>query len=112
MSSLWTNLQNAYNRVDRAYKRGYNRALFSCERMTALTSEQRDRPLTRKERAKRALHLTMCSWCRRYNKQIDFLGRNAKNYGEKFPSSNHQKLSPDARQRIIENVRKKTSDSL
>lgn len=112
MSSPWRKLHDSYQRLDRAYKRGYNRALLSCEQMTTLASEQRDRKLTRTERTKRAIHLFMCSWCRRYSKQLDFLGRNAQNYGSNFPQNDQRKLSQDARRRIIENVRKKRLDSL
>jgi hypothetical protein len=47
--------------------------MLNCKTVTHLLSEAQERELGVKERMQLALHLSMCSGCRNYKKQIGFL---------------------------------------
>lgn len=47
----------------------------SCRRATELISKSHDAPLSFKEQLALRLHLLVCTWCRRYEKQILLLRR-------------------------------------
>lgn len=49
------------------------RTFASCRRATELISKAQDVPLDSKERFALRLHLLLCRWCRRYEKQIHVL---------------------------------------
>lgn len=47
--------------------------MLSCREATRLMSEQLDRELPVGERAKLSVHLAICSGCRNFRRQMDFL---------------------------------------
>ncbi len=47
--------------------------MLNCKTVTQLLSEAQERELSLAERMQLALHLSMCSGCRNYRKQIGFL---------------------------------------
>jgi hypothetical protein len=47
--------------------------MLSCKEATRLTSEAQDRDLAMMETLGLELHLMICSGCRRYREQMDFL---------------------------------------
>ena len=49
--------------------------IYSCREVSRLVSESLDRKLTLKERIGLRIHLFICEFCRRYEKQIAFLHR-------------------------------------
>ena len=72
--------------------------MLSCKQVTELVSARQDRILTRSERFGMFLHLLICSLCRRYKRQIDFIGRAARRlYAE---ADGDFSLSAPARRRI------------
>lgn len=110
--SLIAKIKSGYNRVDRYYKRCYNSIFFSCERMARLSSEQHDRPLSLRERFMRRIHLRMCTWCRRYEDQIQFLRNQFKNYASKYPEKSVSKLPEESKKRLLKKISERTKDSL
>jgi predicted anti-sigma-YlaC factor YlaD len=46
---------------------------LNCREATRLTSEARERRLTRWERAGLTIHLGLCRYCRRYRRQLAYL---------------------------------------
>lgn len=47
--------------------------MLSCKESTHLISATQDRPLTVAEKLGLRMHLLICTGCRRYRRQIDFL---------------------------------------
>lgn len=47
--------------------------MMSCQQATRLMSESKERPLTTKEKLALQMHLMMCSGCRNFDKQINFI---------------------------------------
>jgi hypothetical protein len=71
-----------------------------CAAATRLASESLDRPLTAKERRSLRMHLLVCQWCRRYEKQIRFLHEILHRHPETFTSRSTPRLSAASRERI------------
>jgi hypothetical protein len=74
--------------------------LPSCQDAARLQSEALDKKLSFPKRFGLFLHLLVCKWCRRYGKQIRFLGHAAHNHSENLSEAVPQKLSAEARERI------------
>lgn len=76
-----------------------------CKHATRLISQSMERPLTRGEKISLGLHLFVCKWCRRYQKQLrliqgiirEFASIEATHAGTRMPES--------ARRRIEEAIR-------
>ncbi len=47
--------------------------MISCQEATRLMSEAKDRPLGTKEKLALKMHLTICTGCRNFDKQINFI---------------------------------------
>ena len=47
--------------------------MLNCKNATKLMSKAQDHPLDLKERIALRVHITMCSGCNNYNKQMDFI---------------------------------------
>ena len=77
------------------------RAVFpSCRQVSQMQSEALDRSLPIVPRFKMRMHLLVCSWCRRYGKQIRFLRKAAHDHSEELETVGDQTLSTDAKERI------------
>lgn len=77
----------------------------NCAEMSRLASLSLDRPTPLGLRVRMRLHHLICAWCRRYERQLQFLHRAA-------PQSHHglellvaRGLSPDARRRLVQRMR-------
>lgn len=73
-----------------------------CETVSRTSSHSLDRPLTLKERLDLYLHFLVCSFCRRYHRQLVLMQKLASQVGSEDQSSEHQGpcLSPEAQERI------------
>ena len=71
-----------------------------------LSSTSMDWKLTWRQRVTRKIHFFLCTWCRRYEQQLQFLRSNIRHYKEQFPKQSETLLSPEARKRILEEIRK------
>jgi hypothetical protein len=72
----------------------------TCREVTRLQSEALDKRLPFSKRVGLRLHLLVCSWCRRYGKQIRFLREAMHDNPEELSEASSQSLSPEARERM------------
>ncbi len=83
--------------------------MLSCIEVTRLISESLDRPLSFRQRMSVAMHLFVCRFCSRYRKQMRLISlavqRLAKDKGDALENISDDMLSPEARERIKENLR-------
>lgn len=54
--------------------------MLNCQETTALVSQALDKKLTLPERFSVWLHVSMCTNCRRFEKQVKFIHNNARHY--------------------------------
>jgi hypothetical protein len=57
--------------------------MLNCKETTGLISQGQDRPLTTVERIRLRLHLLLCSGCRNFNRQLDFLRTALRRYRDR-----------------------------
>ena len=77
----------------------------SCRHAVRLQSESLDHPLSARQRIGLRIHLLLCQWCRRYQKQVGFLRKAAHEHPELMIGPAPHKLSDEARQRIKDKLR-------
>jgi hypothetical protein len=77
----------------------------NCAEMSRLSSQALDRKLSLGVRMRMRLHFLVCTWCRRYAKQLRFLHKTAPRLHEQTVESPARGLSPEARERIRKRVR-------
>jgi len=80
---------------------------LTCQDITRLVSESMDRTLPLTQRIKIRIHLGMCKYCARFEKQVHFL-RNVCRKHEELPSATT--LSAQARDRIRHALRASTAE--
>lgn len=84
--------------------------MLNCKNATKLLSESLERPLPLSHRMGLKMHLLMCRFCARFEKQIKFM-RNITRRHEKqrleedTPSPDSPSLSPEARERMKKALR-------
>ena len=78
--------------------------LPSCAEATRRISLAEDGTLPFQSRAGLYLHLAVCTFCRRYHRQIRFLRSALKEHRDEFGSVSKQGLSEPARQRMIQSL--------
>lgn len=77
------------------------RRLPPCNVLLPLFSEERERPITLREKIVKKLHLFTCQACRRYVAQIEKMSETIKSQNEtETAAAPSAKLSDDARTRI------------
>lgn len=76
------------------------RRLPACNVLLPMFSEERERPLTLREKITKKLHLFTCRACRRYVAQIEQMSELAKPQAETESAAPPVKLSEEARTRI------------
>ena len=72
----------------------------NCKAASGLQSEALDHKLPLRQRFGLRAHLLLCTWCRRYGKQITFLRDAAHQHPGEMAESVPQRLSDEARERI------------
>lgn len=55
--------------------------ILSCKQVAERISKSADDSISRREKVAVALHLMMCSYCRRFQRQVRFLGSAFKQWG-------------------------------
>jgi hypothetical protein len=73
---------------------------LDCHAASRAQSEKLDHPLPPAARVGLWIHLRLCQWCRRYGRQVHFLGEAARNHPEKLAENKPLALSAAARERI------------
>ena len=80
----------------------------TCNTITQKISESQDRKISLKDRIGIRIHLMGCNFCRRYEQQLIIMRKMiAEDLNNTNGSSTEMKLSPDARQRIQQQINKK-----
>lgn len=79
---------------------------LSCRAFIQVASAKFDRPLTRGERVRQAIHRFMCRLCRHQEHHMDQLHVLSRRLGETAADDETFQLSDDARQRIERAVRR------
>ena len=82
------------------------RALWpSCRQVSRLQSAATQQPLSLGQRVGLKFHLLVCSWCRRYGKQIGFLRTVAHEHERDETVPIPSALSPNSRERMKQSLR-------
>ena len=76
----------------------------TCAEMSRLTSQALEQPLTIKTRLKMRLHYLICTWCRRYFEQINFLHHAAPRLGLELGELPAGGMSDEAKRRITARI--------
>ena len=95
------------NAIIARLKSGLNSLSPTCREATRLQSEALEHPLAPMRRLGLWLHLLICKWCRRYGRQVRFLRQAAHEHPDESVEICPQKLSPEARARILRQLQKK-----
>ena len=82
--------------------------LPSCREVSRLQSESNGEPSSLAKRLGMRLHLLVCSWCRRYGKQVRFLRAAAHEHGDECESHSPTELSAEQRERMKQSLRETT----
>ena len=73
---------------------------LNCKQAVLLQSEGIERELPFFQRLGLRLHLLVCKWCRRYQRQVSFLRGNEAHSSEPMRMASSGPLSAEARERI------------
>ena len=76
----------------------------NCAEMSRLASRSLDQPLSLRLWLKMRLHYIICSWCKRYFKQLTFLHEAAPHFQRHAGNLLSRGLSAEARQRILQRL--------
>lgn len=80
---------------------GASSLLPACREVTRLISLAMDQPLTWRRRLAVRLHVMICTWCKRYQRQLDLMRRMAHSTSiAEMPINAAAKLPSGARERI------------
>jgi hypothetical protein len=71
-----------------------------CREMVRILSQSMDEPLPVTMRIKKRLHFLICCWCQRYEEQLHYMRRTAREFPEHADESSDVPFSPEARERI------------
>lgn len=75
--------------------------MLKCKEASHLISERQERPLGLRERWDLWLHLLICVYCRRFERQVAMLSRAMRELGRRrMADEQGVDLSPEARERI------------
>lgn len=81
-------------------KRVANAIWPTCHEVTRLTSQGRDRELSRGTRIRLGIHRFFCKWCARYAQQLDFLHEASQELPDHLDQTEGEKLKPDSKSRL------------
>jgi hypothetical protein len=95
-------------RLASALKTGFRTFMPTCRQVSRLHSDALDQPLSLPQRFGLRLHLLVCSWCRRYGKQIRFLRQAVHEHPDEVNEATPGTLSPEARERLKRSFRSET----
>lgn len=91
---------NLFQKTSYAMMRVMGRVMPSCKDISALVSQGMDTQLPVMKRFSIRLHVSMCSLCRRYEKQLHMLREGTTHYANPDENEVEESLSPEAVQRL------------
>ena len=71
-----------------------------CREMVRVLSQSMDEPMPWAMRIKKRLHFLICCWCQRYEEQLVYIRRTARQFPEHADEASDGEFSSDARDRI------------
>jgi hypothetical protein len=71
-----------------------------CQEMVRILSQSMDEPLPLMMRIKKRLHFLICCWCQRYEEQLHYMQRTAREFPEHADEASDAEFSPAAKERI------------
>jgi hypothetical protein len=74
--------------------------ILPCTEVTRLLSAPSVRPLSRRKRVALRVHLVLCQWCSRYERQLKSLLLALHRHPSDAEAPDASRLSPEARERI------------
>lgn len=77
----------------------------NCAQMSQLTSRSCEQALPLKTRLRMRLHYVICVWCKRYQKQVEFLHAAAPQLDDEARLPAARGLSAEARERLLQRLR-------
>lgn len=82
----------------------------TCAEMARLASLSFEQPPSLTLRLRMRLHHLICTWCRRYERQLRFLHRAAPRAHENLELLMARGLSPEAKRRLVRRLREELHD--
>lgn len=92
-----------YRRMKNAWIEWLAQYVVPCDEITHQLSDRRHRRLTWRERLAMRFHMSICVWCRRYDKQLGFLEdtvHNLATHPDELPLPPEGHLSDEMKERI------------
>ena len=71
-----------------------------CREMVRILSQSMDEPMPVGMRVKKRLHFLICCWCQRYEEQLRYMRRTAREFPEHADEASDAPFSAEARERI------------
>ena len=71
-----------------------------CREMVRILSQSMDKPMPPTMRIKKRLHFLICCWCQRYEEQLQYMRRTARQFPEHADQASDAPFSAEARERI------------
>jgi predicted anti-sigma-YlaC factor YlaD len=93
------------NRLRAALDEWNASAMFTCHDMTRLISQDQDGDLPWTTRWRMNLHFLLCTWCRRYRRQLALLRRAFGRLPENESAQPNETLPADAKARLKQKLR-------
>ncbi len=76
-----------------------------CRRIVQQASRAHEEPLSGPDRFRLRIHLGICTACRRYLRQLDFLREASARSDENIPAAIRARLAEDAKERLKQRLR-------
>ncbi len=84
--------------------------MLSCKKASFLISESLDRRLNAYERVSLRFHLVICGICRKFQRSMHTLQNEGRTWHEEIDCIQvSEKLSPEAKQKIIDRIREESN---
>lgn len=78
--------------------------MLTCKEASALVSQSCDRPISLRERLLLGFHLMICSFCRRFARQLAEISRALRRLARHIEQDASLQLSPEAKRRIAARI--------
>ena len=92
--------ENALNDSSKKTTDWVHRIIMPCSEVTHLLSDPASGQLSARERIALRVHLSVCSWCSQYKRQVQRLRNVMESHSSDVEAPSSTGLSPEARERI------------
>ncbi len=84
--------------------------MIKCKEASQLTSRALDNKLSFRERFALKLHLLICKYCKRFDKQLQKLNRAISSMNKNIENDTNIKLPSEAKARIVKSLESESND--